>query len=167
VGTPLICLDSLPVESLVSGRFNQGVSKDMRMTPLHFIAHRCHHVAKGKMPDLVRHVRVIHDLKKQIAEFLLERYHVAGGDGFGNLVGLLYGVGRNRRKILLDIPRTTLGGMSQLRHDVEKPLDSGGILRHGSIIEDQAQGRKRVAGTAVAIACVSYRSKCTIEKPTP
>ena len=48
------------------------------------------------------------DLKEEIAEFVLQRGHVAALDRVGHLIGLLDRVGGDRREILLAIPRAAV-----------------------------------------------------------
>ena len=50
---------------------------------------------------------------------LAEIVEVAARDGVGDLIGLLDGVGHNRRKILFEVPRATGDGRAQRCHDFE------------------------------------------------
>ena len=62
------------------------------------------HVAERERVLLLRHAGVIHHLQQEIAEFLAEIVEIAARDGVGDLIGFLDGVGRDRRKILLEVP---------------------------------------------------------------
>ena len=62
------------------------------------------HVGEGEGAGLLGHAGVVDDLEEEVAELVAERGHVAAGDGVGDLVGLLDGVGRDRGEILLDVP---------------------------------------------------------------
>ena len=47
-----------------------------------------------------------HDLKQQVAKFVLERYEIITLNGIGDFIGFFNCVGRNRRKVLRNIPGT-------------------------------------------------------------
>ena len=68
------------------------------------------HVAKGKRILLLGHAGMINDLQQEIAEFVAEIVEIVTRDGVDDLIGLLDGVGRDRRKILFEVPRATRNG---------------------------------------------------------
>ena len=59
------------------------------------------------MASLARHLGMEDDLEQKVADLVLERGHVGFADRLGDLVGLLDGVGGDRGKILLAVPRTS------------------------------------------------------------
>ena len=97
------------------------VGEHMRMAADHLARDRLDHVAEGKGVLLFRHAGVIDDLQQEVAEFLAEVIEIAARDRVGYLIGLLDGVGRNGRKILLEVPRTAGHRRAQRRHDFEQP----------------------------------------------
>ena len=92
----------------------------MRMPPDHLSRDRLDHVAERECVLLLGHARVIHHLQQEIAEFIPEIVEIAARDGVGHLVGFLDGVGRDRRKILFEVPRTAAAGRAQRHHDLEQ-----------------------------------------------
>jgi hypothetical protein len=50
-------------------------------------------------------------LQQEIAEFIPEIVEIAARDGVGHLIGFLDGVGRDGRKILLEVPWTAAAGV--------------------------------------------------------
>ncbi len=65
---------------------------------------------------------VIHHLQQKIAQFFAEIVEIATPDGVGDLIGFLDRVGRDRRKILFEVPRAAAAGRAQLRHDFDADL---------------------------------------------
>ena len=96
------------------------VGKDMRMPADHLARDRLDHIAERKGVLLLRHAGVKHHLQQEIAEFVAEIVEIAARDGVDDLIGLLDGVGRDRRKILFEVPRATGHGRAQRRHDFEQ-----------------------------------------------
>ena len=80
------------------------VGEHMRMPADHFARDGLDHVAERERVLLLRHARVIDDLQQEIAEFVAEIVEIAARDGIGDLIGFLDGVGRDRRKILFEVP---------------------------------------------------------------
>ena len=117
----LLGLDALP-GALDAGRLNVAilVGKDMRMTADHLARDRFHYVAEGKSILLLRHPRVINHLQQEIAELVPEIVEIAARDGVGDLIGLLDSVGRDRLKILLEVPGAAGHWRAQLRHDLDQ-----------------------------------------------
>ena len=87
---------------------------------------RRNHVAEIEGALLLRHAGVEHDLEQEVTQFVAQIIEIAPRDGIGHLVGLLEGVGRDGREILLEIPRAAGARRTQRRHDVEKPGDVAG-----------------------------------------
>ncbi|OWK18270.1 hypothetical protein AJ88_03380 [Mesorhizobium amorphae CCBAU 01583] len=69
---------------------------------------------------------MIDDLQQEIAELFAQIVQVAARNGVRHLVGFLDRVGRNGRKILLDIPRAAGFRRPERRHDLDQP---GNVLR--------------------------------------
>ena len=117
----LLRLDAVPYLLDMRGRQSPlAVGKDMRMPPDHLAGDRLNHIAKCKRILLFRHAGVVNDLEQEIAEFFAEIVEIATRDGVDDLIGLLDGVGCDRRKILFEVPRTTGDGRPQHRHDFEQ-----------------------------------------------
>ena len=81
------------------------VGEHMRMPADHLARDGLDHVAERERVLLLRHAGVIDHLQQEIAEFVVEIVEIAARDGVGDLIGFLDGVGRDRRKILLEVPR--------------------------------------------------------------
>ena len=80
------------------------VGEDMRVPADHLARDRLDHVAEGERVLLLRHAGVEHHLQQEIAEFVAEIVEIAARDGVDDLIGLLDRVGRDRRKVLLEVP---------------------------------------------------------------
>ena len=98
------------------------VGEHMRMPADHFARDRLDHVAERKRVLFLRHAGVEHHLQQEIAEFVAQIVEIAARDGVSDFIGFLDGVGRDGRKILLEVPRAAGAGRSQLRHDVEQAV---------------------------------------------
>jgi hypothetical protein len=61
-----------------------------------------------------------HDLELKIAEFIRERVHVTPIDRIGDLIRFLDRVGRDRREILLQIPRAAMLRIAETAHDLDE-----------------------------------------------
>ena len=132
----------LPGLVLRRDRGDLGVAEDMRMAPHHLVGDRRGDVVEGEMPGFLGHAGVEHDLQQQIAQFVLQRRHVVALDRIGDLVGLLDRVGRDRREILLAVPRAAALRVAQPRHDRQQTVDRAG--RHAA---DIAWSRNPRSGT--------------------
>ncbi len=95
----------------------------MRVTPDHLRRDRLDHVAEGERVGLLAHARVIDDLQQEVAELVLELREIAALDRIRDLVGLLDRVGRDRREILLEIPRAAGARRAQRGHDLDQAGD--------------------------------------------
>jgi len=62
------------------------------------------------------------NLEQKISKLVFQIGHVTAGDGIGDLVGFLDGIGSNAGKILFDIPGTTVFRVTQFFHDFEQLL---------------------------------------------
>ena len=96
------------------------------MTADQFFGDRLDHAAEIERALLLRHAGVEHHLEKQVAQLLAKVCEIAAGDGVGHLVGLFERVGRDRRKVLLQVPGAAGAGRPQRRHDLQKPADIAG-----------------------------------------
>src|SRR6267143_5532143 len=104
------------------------VGEHMRMTAYQLPCDRLDHVAEGKGVLLFRHAGVIDDLQQEIAQFFTKVIEIAARDRVGYLIGLLDRVGRDRRKVMFEIPRTARYRRAQRRHDFDK---AGNIAGRG------------------------------------
>ena len=102
------------------------IGKDMGMPSDHFPRDRLDHIAERKRVLLFGHAGVKHDLQQEVAELVAQIVEIAARDRVGDFIGFLDGVGRDRRKILFEIPRTATARRAQLRHDVEETGDIAG-----------------------------------------
>ena len=73
-----------------------------------------------------------HDLQQEVAELVAQIVEVAALDGVGHLIGLFDRIGRDGRKILLQVPRAAGAGRAQRRHDLDEARDVGGGLHGGT-----------------------------------
>ncbi len=105
----------------------------MRMATDHFSGDRLDDVAESKRAFLFGHTGVKDHLQQQIAEFVAEVGEVVARDGVGHLIGFLDRVGRNGRKGLLEVPRTTADRCAQGSHDFDEAGDVAG-RRHAEIL---------------------------------
>jgi hypothetical protein len=95
----------------------------MRMTPFHLVRYGQRNILESKETRFLCDAGMKHDLKKKIAELVLERGGIAARNRVGHLVGFLDRVGRDRRKILLTIPWTATLRVAQPRHDGEQTVE--------------------------------------------
>ena len=86
----------------------------------HFAGDGLDHVAERERALLLRHARVIDDLQQEIAELVAEIVEIAARNRLGDLIGFLDGVRRDRRKILLEVPRAAGHRRAQRRHDLDQ-----------------------------------------------
>ena len=114
-------LDALP-RALDADRRQAAVlvGKNMRMPSDHLARDRLDDVAECEGVLFLGHAGVIDDLKQEIAQFIPEIVEIAAADRVRNLVGFLDGVGRDRRKILLEVPGAAGDGRAQRRHDLDQ-----------------------------------------------
>src|SRR5213080_1543969 len=141
------------------------VGEHMRMAADHLPCDRFDYVAKGKRVLFFRHARVIDDLQQEIAEFLAEVIEIAARDRIGDLIGLLDGVGHNRRKVLLEVPRTARYRRAQRRHDLNEAGNIAG-RGHGISVAWENEPLYAASGAAIPaeraeIASISTDWACT------
>jgi len=84
-----------------------------------------------ELAHLGRDLRVIDDLKQQIAQFLAQCRHVGTGDRVGNLIGFFDRVGRDRLERLLDVPGATVLRIPKPPHDIQ---EAGHLIRGGAFL---------------------------------
>ena len=104
-------------------RGDLAVGEDVGMAPLHLIGDGGGDRVEVELAPLARHLGVEDDLEQQIAELVLQRLGIVLGDGIGDLVGLLDGVGRDGLEALLPVPRASRFGIAEPGHDVQQSLD--------------------------------------------
>ncbi len=102
----------------------------MRMAADHLGGDGVDHAAEIEGALLLGHAGVKHDLEQQVAKLVAQVAQVTARNGVGDLVGFLDGVWRDRREVLLQIPRTAAAGRAQRRHDLDEPDDIAGWF-HG------------------------------------
>src|SRR5271156_6804238 len=100
----------------------------MRMPADELGRDRLDHIAEIEGALLFFHAGLEHDLQQEVPELFLEIGKIVARDGVSNLVGFLERVGRNRREILLQVPRATALGSPQRGHDLDEPAD---VARRG------------------------------------
>ena len=101
----------------------------MRVAAEHLLADGGDNIGEIEELFLLRHARVEHDLEEQVAQLVLQLRPVPIFDCAGDFVSLFNGVGRDARKILLAVPRTTILRVAQAAHDVEQ---GGDVVGHAS-----------------------------------
>ena len=97
-----------------------GVGEDVRMSAQHLVTDGRHHVIECEAASFLRHPRVEHDLKQEVAEFILEFRHVRPLDGVRHLIGFLDRVGSYGGEGLLKIPGAAAVRISEARHDLQE-----------------------------------------------
>ena len=123
----LLGLDAIPGALDAGGRdIAVLVAEHMRVAADHLSRDRLDHVAERKGVLLLGHAGVIDHLQQEIAEFVAEVVEIAARDRVGDLIGFLDGVGRDRRKILLEVPRAAGDGRAQRRHDLDEAVNVAG-----------------------------------------
>jgi hypothetical protein len=96
------------------------VGENMRVPSDHFARDCLDHIGKCECVLFLGHAGMEHHLQQEIAEFVAQVAEIVARDGFDDFVGFLDGVGRDRRKILFEVPRTAAAGRAQPRHDLEQ-----------------------------------------------
>ena len=110
-------LDAIPeLGHMARGDDAVLVGEHMRVPADHLPRHRLDHVAEGERVLLLGHAGMIDHLQQEIAELVLEVVEIAARDRISHLIGFLDGVGRDRRKILLEVPWAAGDGRAQRRH---------------------------------------------------
>jgi hypothetical protein len=122
-GAALMGLLVFPGDRLSGRGVDPGRAEDMRMAADHLVGDRGGDVVEIERAAFFRHAGMEHDLKHQVAEFFLELCHGAALGGFGDFIGFLDGVGRDRGEVLLAVPWAAGFGIAQLGHDSEQALD--------------------------------------------
>ena len=83
----------------------------------HFVADGFCHIFKSEKSGFLRHLRVEHDLKQQVTEFVLKARHVFALYSVGNFVGFFNGIWCDAGKILREIPFASGFWVAQSGHD--------------------------------------------------
>ncbi len=93
-----------------------GVGENVRVTAGHFFDDPPRHILEFKPTLLAGDLRVKHHLKEQVAQFVPQFRPVFTGDGVGDFVSFLDGVGHDGGVGLLPIPRTAVVWIAQSGH---------------------------------------------------
>src|SRR2546430_269808 len=96
-------------------------------------------VAEREYVLLFSHAGVEHHLQQEVTELVAQIVEIATRNGVSDLISFLDGVGRYRRKILLEVPRAAAAGRAQLRHDVEQAGNIAGGA-HGVVPKSRRAG---------------------------
>src|SRR3989339_122678 len=86
----LLLLDLLPLMDYLFRGCCCGVSKDVRMTPRHFIKTERHHASDIELSLFLRNLTVKDNMKKEVCQFFLEFIGRAGIYCVYDLVSLFY-----------------------------------------------------------------------------
>ncbi len=98
----------------------------MRVAAHHLVGDRLGHIVEIEQPRFLGHAGVKYDLEQQIAELVLQRCQIAARDRVGDLIGFLDRIRRDRREILLPVPRAAMRRVAQLRHNRQKAVEGRG-----------------------------------------
>ena len=145
----LLGLDLFPHALGHAGIARLLVAEDVRVAADHLPGDGFDHIAESKFTFFVSHLRVIDNLKQEVAEFLAQVVHVVAGDGIRHLVGFLDRVRRDGRKGLLDIPRAAGDRRAQRRHDFDEAGDVLGGLHGRMLARARQNGQCRYVALAV------------------
>ncbi|ESR27197.1 hypothetical protein N177_0176 [Lutibaculum baratangense AMV1] len=124
----------LPLLDLVPRRLHRGRvllfrrPEDVRVAADHLLRDRLNDVCEGEGAFLLGHAGMEHDLQKEVAQLVAEIVEIMARDRVGHFVRLLDRVGRDRREVLLEVPRTAGAGRPQRGHDLEEAGDVAGGL---------------------------------------
>ena len=111
----------------------------MGMTAQHFLRDGAGDVAEIEQPLLFRHLRVEHDLKQQVAQFLLQRRPVLFFDRARDLIGFLDRIWRDGAEGLLAVPRAARLRIPQPPHDGEQLRNRAICVFGHAAIEEAAR----------------------------
>ena len=100
----LLGLGIFPGPALRFGGTDRFIAEDVGMAADHLVGDGLGHGLEIEVAGFLGHAGMEDDLQQQVAQLLLEAGHVVLGDGVGDLVGFLDGVGRDGREGLLDVP---------------------------------------------------------------
>jgi hypothetical protein len=95
----------------------------MRMAPNHLICNRFNHAAEIKKTEFLGDASLKHNLEQQIAQFILEIWHIVSRDGVGDLVGFLDREGNDGFEGLFQIPVATASWRAQSGHDFKEAIN--------------------------------------------
>ena len=121
-----------PGGGLGGGVAGRGVTEDVGVAADHFVGDGAGDVGEGEAAFLGGHLGVVDDLEEEVAEFIGEGGEIASGDGVGDFVGFLDGVGGDGVEGLLNVPRAAGGGGAEGGHDVEEAAQFGFGFGHGA-----------------------------------
>ncbi|MGY4437162.1 hypothetical protein ACVWWO_009639 [Bradyrhizobium sp. F1.13.1] len=130
----LLGLDAIPdFLDVGGGEVAVLVGENVRMAPDHFSRDGLDDIAKSKGVLLRRHLGVEDDLEQQVAELLAEIVEIAAADGLDYLIGFLNRIGRDGRKILLEVPGAAGHRRAQRRHDLDQAGNVAGRGHCGAV----------------------------------
>jgi hypothetical protein len=146
----------LPGRGLGRGVADGRIAEYVRVAAYHLVADAFRDIAKGEQTGFLGEAGVVDDLEQQVAEFVRQGGEIAVGDGVGDLVGFLDGVGRDGVEALVLVPRAAIGRVAQGGHDVQQAADFGfgrgcGV-GHGRRIGERFAGCKSVLSGRPQIA---------------
>ena len=125
------------------------VAEHMRVPPDHLAGDRIDHIGEFEALQLRGHLRVVNDLKQQVAKLVLQRLEIVARDRLGDLVGFLDRIGRDGREGLLGVPRTARVLVAQARHDGEQVGERVALVA-GCVSHGARQGQARQASALKA-----------------
>jgi hypothetical protein len=128
---PFLRLLLLPGYDLRLRVLSHRISKNVGMTPDHFVADGADNIIEGESSSFLRHTAVKYDLKQKIAQFILKVVKVATLNSVCHLVRFLNGVRKDCVERLLEIPGTSVIGIAQTRHDGNQIIDGTGASVFG------------------------------------
>ncbi|MGY4337457.1 hypothetical protein ACVWW3_002363 [Bradyrhizobium sp. LM2.9] len=90
------------------------------MAPDHLAGDGLDDISKSERILLLGHPGVEHHLQQEVAELFAEIVEIATADGLDHLIGFLDRVGRDGRKILIEVPGAAGHRRAQRRHDLDQ-----------------------------------------------
>ena len=92
----------------------------MRMPADHLAIDAFDHVVEIEPALLGRQLRMIDDLKEEVAKLLAQIHRVGAFDRVGNLVCLFDRIGGDGREVLFKVPGATAVGVAKRPHDFDE-----------------------------------------------
>jgi hypothetical protein len=118
-------LEGFPVADLLLGCLVPAFgAEDMRVPADHLVGDAADHGVEIERAFLFGHPGVVDDLEQQIPQLVGQVGRAAPGDGVGDLVGLLDGIGGDRVESLHDVPGAAGLGIAQTAHDRDQSVDA-------------------------------------------
>lgn len=95
----------------------------MGMTALQFVADGSADIIKIEAAFFLRHLRVKHHLKQQVAQFAAQIVKILTRNRIQYFISFFKRIGRNAGKGLLFIPRAAAFRVSQALHDIQQTVN--------------------------------------------